>query len=187
MESTQQNTVMDGDAIRAAIASNVCAACQKYKRSGVPFCATDFAALALPQRLSVMDQTRPSFDDAFRSALRHLQLNQERRHAIAESGWKYRTHEDLVADGYTFSEHIRCAVPVPNRRPYECGKRISIYITPRRGDAPRKRIALDAQTLRPHRPDCVDPEYYERRRQEKEQQKTNRRVQTSARRTRGKR
>jgi hypothetical protein len=183
---TTNNTaaVMTAEEIRASVASNVCAACGKYKRTGVPFCATDFAALSLPQRLGVMDQTRPSFEDFFRANLRHLQLNVVRRRDMAESGWKYRTHEDLVAAGFVFSEHTRCSVPVPNKRPYECGKRISIYVTPPRADGSRKKIALDMQTLQPHRPQCVDPEYFERRRAEKEQQKAKRRVQTSARPTR---
>jgi hypothetical protein len=175
---SNENTVMSSEAIRASVASRVCAACEKYKRAGVPFCATDFAALALPQRLGVMDQTAEHFEDAFRSSLRHLQLNQVRRREFGDGNWPYRTHEDLVAVGFAFSEHTRCAVPVPNRRPYECGKRISIYITPRRGDGSRKRMALDAQTLRPHRGDCVDPEFYERLRAEK--QNKSRRVQTSA-------
>jgi hypothetical protein len=180
MESTQHNTVMSDDAIRASVASHACAACGKFKRTGAVFCATDFAALSLPQRLAMMDKSASYFADVFRSNLRHLQLNQGRRREFAESEWKYRTDEELVAAGFTFSEHTRCSVPVPNRRPYECGKRISIYITPRREDGSRKRMALDAQTLQPHRRDCADPEYFERLRAEKEQQKKSKRVQTSA-------
>jgi hypothetical protein len=172
--------VMTADEVRASVASNVCAVCGKYKRTGAAFCATDFAALSLPQRLGVTDQSTSYFADAFRSALRHLQLNVERKRSLAESGWHYRSDEELVAAGFTFSEHTRCSVPVPNRRPYECGKRISIYITPRREDGSRKRMALDAQTLQPHRPHCADPDYFERRRAEKEQQKKSKRVQTSA-------
>jgi hypothetical protein len=178
MNTGENNSMQFTDAeVEAFIRGEKCAACGKFKAAGAIFCATDFAALSLPQRLALGDRGGPAFFGAFRAALRHLQLHAERRRQFVEGEWKYRTADELEAAGFQFSSHTRCAVPVPDRKPYECGARITIYLTPN-----KKRIALDALTLQPHRSKCVDPEFFERKRQEKEQKKARRsgRLQTSA-------
>ena len=155
-ENTSRKPMTDAE-IDVAIAGEVCAACGKYKRKGQAFCATDAAALSLPSRWAI-DRDRYL---GFRSALRHLELHRERKNAIAEAGWKYRSQDELEAAGFRLSRHARCEVPRPDsdRVPaHTCGARISIWITPN-----GKRLALDDRTLRPHRPDCADPGYFTRR------------------------
>lgn len=159
-----------GDAeIEAAIRGEECLACGKYKRAGAMFCATDYFALPLAARLSLAEGAGRI--DAFRSALCHLQLHGVRRRSFAEDGgWRYRTQAELEADGYELLEHTRCSVPVPNRRPYECGVRISIWRTPQ-----GLKMAIEDATLQPHRSRCVDPEYYTRLREAKLQTSAGRR------------
>jgi hypothetical protein len=164
---------LSDEQIIASWRSEMCAACGKYKRAGSAFCATDTAALTLPMRWNLEDGTNFG---AFRAALRHLQLHTDRRAQFAEGEWKYRSAEELERAGYKFSSHRRCAVKVPDHKPFECGARITIYITPN-----GKRIALDAITLQPHRSKCVDPDYFERKREAKQQAKRSRRVQPGSR------
>jgi hypothetical protein len=164
--------VLSAAEIEQAWRGEVCAACGKFKRAGAAFCASDFAALALPMRWNL---TGPQAHDAFRAAARHLQLHRERRVAIAESGWSFRSQDELEAAGYRGTAlHLRCNVPRPDSErvpPHTCGAWISIWKTPQGG-----RIALDDRTYRPHRPDCVDPGYFERKREAKRLQKPNRRA-----------
>jgi hypothetical protein len=164
-------TALSAADVEASWRSEICAACGKFKRANSSFCVSDFSALALPMRWQIRG---PESVDAFNAALRHLQLHQTRRANMAEGDWPYRSQDELEAAGFRMVRlHFRCEVPQPGSErvpPHTCGAKISLWRT--KND---KLIALDDRTYRPHRADCVDPEYFERKREEKAAQKASRR------------
>lgn len=174
---SEQNTVqstlppaMSAAEIEASIAGEQCAACLKFKRRGQYFCVTDFSALSIPARL-MLDRDRYG---AFLSALRHLQLNVTRREAMGEGNWPYRSQDELEAAGFRMVKlHFRCEVPQPNSErvpPHTCGARITLWRTPK-----GTLMAIDDRSFRPHRLECADPQYFERKREEKLARKSTRR------------
>lgn len=171
------------DAFRVGV---VCGVCGAAKSSDLPFCATDYAALSLPMRLALANPDERV--DAFRSAWHHLRLHSERR--LSLNRWPFFSESELEAAGFRLRNHTRCEVPradstrVPK---HTCGARISIWVTSK-----NNLIALDDATFQPHRTTCVDPEYWSRKRAEREERKQrerearrverkSRRLQTSAR------
>lgn len=157
------------DELRVVVEGVICPACGGPKRAHSAFCATDMAALALPQRWP-LDRgfSDPHFQDAFRAARRHLELNRTRvrNFASGAGGWRYSSESELVAAGYRWNRFLRCEVP-------GCGQQIHLYTKPDRSG----RVAVNARDYQPHRSTCTDPEYFQRRKAEKA-------AQTSARRKR---
>lgn len=151
-----------------------CAVCGEAKKAGAAFCLTDFTALVLYVRrwLTEWKPTESRYCDTFRSAYRHLQLNPARARKIPEAtqGWSYRTDDDLHSAGFRFSRHDVCSVP-------GCNHRIVWWITPN-----KNWVAVNIEDNQPHRTKCKDPEYFKRKKEEREKLSKERRLQASAKR-----
>lgn len=146
--------------ILADLQGDKCRACGGRKRDGHAFCATDFAALTIFQRRQMsMGLKGEAFYDKYRSALRHLQLNPTRLKQLPSRGgeWSYRSEDDLERAGFKFMEHARCNVP-------HCYQRIVWYRTPNGGQMP-----VNLEDYQPHKTSCTDPEYFQRKREERAQ------------------
>lgn len=144
--------------ILAALQSDTCAACNGRKREGQAFCATDFVALTIFQRRQMsMGLKGERFYEKYRSALRHLQLNPTRVKQLPARGgeWSYRSEEDLENAGFKFTEHARCNVP-------KCYQRIVWYRTPNGGKMP-----VNLADYQPHKTSCADPDFFQRKREER--------------------
>src|SRR4051812_44926577 len=91
------------DQVREIVAGESCAACGGSKRRGSAFCPTDFAALTIWQR-GMLASEDALFVEAFRGALRHLQLNPQRRMRLPgkDGEWRFASDQELVAAGYRF-------------------------------------------------------------------------------------
>jgi hypothetical protein len=147
--------VLTDEEITAAVAGTVCLACSGMKRSGQPFCRTDFCALPLRYRRA----------SEFRSALAHLQAHRDRR-ALLGDDWPYKTLREVADAGYEAMPARsmgwdRCQVP-------GCGAQI-LFV---RKDATTTPFPINRSDARPHRTSCTDPEYFRRRREERERRAT---------------
>jgi hypothetical protein len=146
---------LSDDEVRGSVKSDRCAACSGVKALNAAFCRTDVAALTIWQRHQLaIGFAHPDFLSVFRAALRHLQLNAERRQRIPErDGWRHATAEDLAAAGYRFIRHATCGVP-------KCGTRVMWYRTPA-----NRVVCVNFTDCQPHRSACPDPDYFQRRAQ----------------------
>jgi hypothetical protein len=145
--------------VTASVEGETCAACGGGKAWRQAFCNTDFAALTWQMRKDVTELNRKSaeFFDAFRAALRHLQLNPTRIKQLPSRGgeWHHRSEADLERAGFKFMEHASCNVP-------RCGQRVVWYRTPKGGKMP-----VNLEGYQPHRTTCADPEFFQRKREER--------------------
>ncbi|ABF42183.1 hypothetical protein Acid345_3182 [Candidatus Koribacter versatilis Ellin345] len=171
----RRGSVLTIDELRRVFEGTVCPACQGAKRSRSAFCATDTSALTIWQRRSLAGGIDdPQFQQAFRSTLRHLELNatRVRKFAPVRGGWSYQTESELRAAGYRWHSFFRCGVP-------GCGQPIHLYTKPDKSG----RVAVNAEGYQPHATTCTDPEYFQRQREAKqERRKAAKAAQTSARR-----
>jgi hypothetical protein len=154
-----------------AYASLTCA-CGRPKSAGYAFCATDMAALTIWQRRPLYaGPDSPAFAEAYAAALAHLQAIPTRAHIYAAGSWPYRDDDELAAAGYRLCEqdlHSYCRVP-------GCRARLRWYWTPA-----NRKLALDYETLQPHRLTCADPTYFAQERAKREQQRLERKQQKAA-------
>jgi hypothetical protein len=142
-------TNITDEEIREAVSGLVCLACKGQKSANHAFCRLCNAALPLYPRRILSIISNPEFCEVFRSSLRHLQLNTERRMSRG-GGWAHKSHEDLEAAGFRFIEHGDCSAP-------RCYARIVWYRTPVRG-----LVAVNLADYQPHRSTCIDPDYFRR-------------------------
>lgn len=144
------------DELRLVIAGEICSVCGYEKRANAAFCSTDTAALPLPMRWSLgRGFEDPGFQDTFRSARRHLQLNPTRK-LVFGGGWRYSSEDELRAAGYRWHSFTRCMAP-------GCGEQIHMYTKPDRSG----RVAVNAKDYQPHRTSCTNPDYFQQRKEAK--------------------
>jgi hypothetical protein len=149
----QQNAIVSDDQVRASMAAAICWACDGGKTVNAAFCRTCFAALTIWQRGQISQGfAHPDFADVFRSALRHLQLNRERRRRVPNTAdeWRHASIDDLQRAGFTFLEMGQCRAP-------QCLARIAWWRTPAGGQVP-----VNPSDCQPHRATCRQPEYFRR-------------------------
>jgi hypothetical protein len=158
-ETTSPTPALTDAEVTASIESEKCLACDGRKAWRQPFCNTDFAALTWQMRkdVTVLDRNKPEFFSAFRAALRHLQLNPTRVRQLPSRGgeWRYRSEDDLERANFKFLEHATCNVP-------GCGQRVVWYRTPNGG-----RMPVNLSDYQPHKTTCADPDYFQRKREER--------------------
>ena len=153
--------------IEAQVAATRCGHCGRPKRPGYAFCTTDFAALPMRYRYPLnkgIDD--PFFADGYRAAMQHLVDHPHRQAAFGSFGaWRYNSEDRLYEAGYRLLNHTTCQVPRPHEPGRCCGQRVVWFCTPSNG-----RICLNFPEYEPHAGTCVDPAYYQRRREEKQLQ-----------------
>jgi hypothetical protein len=160
-EQTNSQQAVTDEQARAAWMERKCAACERSKPAQAAFCPTCTAALTMWVRnWLAQGPLSAHWCDQYRSALRHLQLNPNRKRLLpANLGrWAYESEDDLARAGYRFINHDWCKVP-------GCRTRIVWYWTPA-----GNRIPVNLADYQPHRMTCADPEYFQRQRAEREAQ-----------------
>jgi hypothetical protein len=151
--SEQQQNAISDEQVRAFLSGDVCAACGGAKTLNWAFCRTDFAALTIWQRGQLAEGLKhPDFAQVFRSALRHLQLNTQRRQRLANTPaeWRHSSAEALHQAGYSFVELSQCRAP-------RCLARIAWWRTPNGGLIP-----INPADFQPHRASCRQPEFFQK-------------------------
>ncbi|MCU1285908.1 MAG: hypothetical protein JWO13_2258 [Acidobacteriales bacterium] len=164
---------MTDEQIAQLVAGEVCPACGGRKCADQAFCPTDFIALTVwMRRCMSMGVKHPEFVGNFRGALRHLQLNPQRKKNIpVRAGeWPYSTDEELEKAGFKFLNHAHCSVP-------GCHVRIEWYRTPRGAC-----IAVNLADYQRHSLSCADPMYFQKRREERAQTSARKKLQKKKRR-----
>lgn len=143
----------------------MCSVCDGRKNAGQPFCLTDFLALPIHMRNWVSRSLSPDFAEAFRQAHAHLAGHTVRRVLVGHDGatadWPYRTLQEVAEHYELAGEPTRCRVP-------GCGVQI-LFV---RRDAISKAFPINRTDARPHRLSCKDPDFFRRRREERERAKT---------------